>query len=96
MAENLLQKIWKNPIQRYIFIFLASACGDFLIALHSYSIAHRWIWTQGLVGFVLPFVSFIFSIWFIETKDIIERLKLTFVAACGMIFGSTAMLLCIK
>lgn len=97
MAEKLiLQQIWKKPYLRYLVVIMGSAFGDFLISLYYYAIAHGWIVTQAIVGFFLPFVSFIFSIWFIETKETSERLKLTFFSAIGMIIGSTTLLLMVK
>lgn len=94
--EEKLQEIWDNKVLRYGFVLIGSAFADFWISLYSYAVAHGWIITQALVGFLLPFVNFVFSIWFIETKDNKERLRLTFFSAIGMIIGSTSMLLLIK
>lgn len=94
--EEKLQKLWENKVLRYGFVLIGSAFADFWISLYSYAVNHGWIVTQAVVGFFLPFVNFIFSIWFIETKDIKERLKLTFFSAIGMIIGSTLMLMLIN
>lgn len=94
--EEKINQIWKNKILRYLFVFIGSAFADFLISLYTYAISNGWITTQAVVGFLIPFVNFTFSIWFIETKDLSERFKLTFVSALGMIVGSTITLLLVK
>jgi len=94
--EEKLQLIWDKKVLRYGFVLVGSAFADFWISLYSYAVAHGWIITQAAVGFLLPFVNFIFSIWFIEAKENRERLLLTFYSAIGMVIGSTLMLLLIK
>ena len=94
-VKTLSQKLWERKLLRYSIIFLGSVIADFLIALYTYSLTNGWIWVQGLVGFVIPFVSFFFQSWWVDAKSMNERLMLTFVGALGMVTGSTLMLLTI-
>lgn len=93
--EKLLKKIWERPYARYLFVFLASTFSDFWTSLYFYAVTHAWIITQAVVGFWLPFINLAFAIWFIETKDWKERVRLTFFSALGMTLGATIMLLII-
>lgn len=70
-----------------------SAIADFWISLYSYSVAHGWITTQAVVGFFLPFINMVLWLWFIDTKDFWERVRLTLFSAIGLVIGSTTMLL---
>ncbi len=94
--EAKFQIIWNNKILRYSFVVIGSAIADFWISLYSYAIAHGWMLTQALVGFLLPFVNFLFSVWFIEAKNNKERFKLTFFSAIGMVIGSSVALAVVK
>jgi hypothetical protein len=91
--EGLLAKIWARPVLRYLFVVFASAFSDFWTSFYFYAIAHKWIVAQAAVGFCIPFINLVFAIWFIETKDMNERLKLTLFSALGMTIGATLMLL---
>lgn len=91
--EQLLQKIWMRPILRYVFVMVASAISDFWASFYLYSVSHGWILYAALSGFLIPFINFAFMTWFIETKDIKERLKLTFFSALGMTMGATLLLI---
>jgi hypothetical protein len=95
MEEKII-KLWRNPILRYFFVFIASLLADFLLSVYYYAISHSWMGVVIGVGFVIPFVNMIFSVPFIEAKSIRERLKLTFVSACGMVIGSTWALWIVK
>jgi len=70
-----------------------SAIADFWISLYSYSVTHGWIMAQAITGFGLPFVNMILWLWFVDTKDFWERVRLTFFSAVGLVIGSTSMLL---
>ena len=93
--ENNLNKLWKNPMTRYLFVTLGGAIADFLISFYYYAISHGWLFPVIGIGFTLPFINLIFSVWFIETKDLKERIKLTFFSALGMVIGNSLMLLTI-
>ena len=94
--EGKLNKIWENKFLRYLLVFVGSALADSLICLYTYSTAHGWVFTQAIVSLILPFANLIFSMWFIDIKDVKERIKLTFVSSLGMMVGSTLILLLIK
>lgn len=99
MAENqkktLSQKLWEQKLLRYSIIFLGSVIADYLIALYTYSLTNGWIVVQAIVGFIIPFVNFLFHSWWVETKSVDERFMMTFASALGMATGSTIMLLTI-
>ena len=82
--------------KKYLIVFCLSVLADFVASCYSYLIAHEWVISQMFLGFSLPFINFLSVKYFIDNKDIKERLKITFCCASGMAIGSTVMLLLLK
>lgn len=90
---DFFQRAWSRAWVRYTAIFVTSAFSDFWSSLYVYSITHRWVAVQALIGFFLPFINLFYNITFIETHDVKERLKLTLFCALGWTLGASLMLL---
>jgi len=86
---------WMNA-HKYISVFVSGVIIDFWANWYSYAIVHDWIVLQAFLGFFLPILNFPFIHWFIDEQDIKERFRLTVIAACSMVLGSTFMLLMIR
>jgi phage-related protein len=96
MVEKLISRLWRRKSLRYLFVFLASIFAEFWISLFYYALSHDWVFVQGVINFFLPFISLVFTIWMIETKDFYERVRLTTASALGIAVGSTIMLLVLR
>ena len=100
-AHKILMKIidpiwrWMNNHKMFC-IFCSGVLIDFWANWYSYAIVHDWIVLQAFLGFFLPILNFPFIHWFIDEKCVTERFKLTVLAACSMMIGSTLMLLMIR
>lgn len=92
MMREAFKRAWARAWVRYLTVFAMSTFGDFWGSLYVYSITHRWIAVQAIIGFCLPFINLTYAVWFIEAHDIKERLKLTLVCSLGMTLGATLML----
>ena len=86
---------WMND-HKYVSVFFSGVIIDFWANWYSYAIVHDWIILQAFLGFFLPILNFPFIHWFIDEKCVTERFKLTVLAACSMMIGSTLMLLMIR
>ena len=91
---NLIWK-WMNG-NKLKTVFFSGVVIDFWANWYSYAIVHDWIILQAFLGFMLPLLNFPFTHWFIEEKDIYERLKMCLVTAFAMMLGSTLMLFMIR
>jgi hypothetical protein len=63
--------------------------------LVGYAIAHRWIVTQAIIGFFIPFLSFFSTTLYIEAGNRTERLKIMLVNAIAYSLGGTILFLMI-
>ena len=82
--------------KKYITVFLLTVLGDFVASCYGYLIAHEYIVAQMFLGFSLPFINFLSIKYFIDSKDTKTRLQITCCCACGMVVGSTTMLLLLR
>lgn len=78
-----------------ILVFITGLIADFLLTLMGYAIAHRWIVTQAIIGFFIPFLSFVSMTLYIEAGNRTERLKIVFVNAIAYSLGGTILFLMI-
>ena len=94
---NLIKKlyIWAEA-HKLITLFVLGIIIDFWANWYSYAIVHDWIVLQIFLGFGLPYLNFLGAMWWIDEKDIKERLKMTTVIAFAMCLGSTLMLLMVR
>jgi hypothetical protein len=93
----MLKRAWEwMSAHKYISVFVSGIIIDFWANWYSYAIVHDWIVLQAFLGFFLPLLNFPFIHWFIDEENIKERFKLTLIAACSMVLGSTLMLLMIR
>jgi len=82
--------------KKYLAVFLLTVLGDFVASCYGYLIAHEQIIAQMFLGFSLPFINFLSIKYFIDCKETLVRLKITFCCACAMVVGSTSMLLLLR
>ena len=94
-SNNTDETLVMTP-KRYLLVFILTVLGDFVGSCYSYLIAHEYILSQMFVGFLMPFIHFLSLKYFIDCKDMMVRLKITFVGACAMVIGSTSMLLLLR
>lgn len=78
-----------------LLVFITGLIADFLLTLMGYAIAHRWIATQAIIGFFIPFLSFFSTTLYIEAENRIERLKIMLVNAMAYSLGGTILFLMI-
>ena len=77
-------------------IFISTIIADFWSSWYGYAIMHDWIVLQAFLGMAMPFLYFLQTYLFIESKSIKERLKITGICALSMTLGSTVMLLMVN
>ena len=85
-------KVTKSQL---MLVFVTGLVADFLLTLMGYAIAHRWIVTQAIIGFFIPFLSFFSTTLYIEAGNRVERLKIILVNATAYSLGGTILFLMI-
>ncbi len=78
---------------KLITVFSLTLVSNFWAQWYTYSLMHDWIIMQAFLGFVLPYITFISSSFWVDEKDLKERFKMTIVSSIAMVISSTAMLL---
>lgn len=81
--EALLKKIWSRPHTRYAFVFCMTLFADFWMTYYFHLVAISAFCPAAAIAFCIPFMNLAFNIWFIESKSLSERLKLTLSSALG-------------
>lgn len=89
-----MKKIWiwmEN--NKLTTVFVLTLISNFWAQWYTYSVMHNWIIMQSFLGFVLPYITFISSSFWVDEKNMKERFKMTVVSSVAMVISSTAMLL---
>jgi hypothetical protein len=84
-----LKITWKQ----LTIIFITGFIADFFGTWMGYAIAHKQILTQAVIGFFLPFLTFVSMSFFVEAKTRAERFKITCATAFAFSLGGTVMLM---